>query len=132
MRFIRTRYRQNWYMWCHFGYIVSLENQGVFQLLKEVTLRLSCHSSSASICGSFAHHWSVFLACPRLRRGPIRLLLDLLQRLYCDVSEGNDCVVSDNQGTTLLDILRPFHCLYIPLFGFGFIRSPHFDAVFCR
>jgi len=32
---------------------MSLENQGVFQLLKEVTF----HFSKALICGSFARRW---------------------------------------------------------------------------
>jgi hypothetical protein len=39
---------------------MSPENQGVFQLLKEVTLRMLCHSSTASVLGSFARHSSAF------------------------------------------------------------------------
>jgi len=27
-----------------------------FQILKEVVVRVSCHSSTASVCGSFARH----------------------------------------------------------------------------
>jgi hypothetical protein len=38
------------------GDIMSPENQGVFQLLKEVTLRQLCHSSTASILDNFARH----------------------------------------------------------------------------
>jgi hypothetical protein len=37
--FIRTRYRQNQHLWRHFRDVMSLENQGVFQLLKEMTFR---------------------------------------------------------------------------------------------
>ncbi len=39
LTFIRTRYRQNQHLWWHFGDIMSPENCGVFQLLKEVTFR---------------------------------------------------------------------------------------------
>ncbi len=39
LTFIRTRYRQNQHLWRHFGVIMSLENQGVFQVLKEVIFR---------------------------------------------------------------------------------------------
>ncbi len=35
---------------------MSPENQGVFQLMKEVILRLLCYSSTAFICGSFTSH----------------------------------------------------------------------------
>ena len=35
---------------------MSPENQGVFQLLKEIISGLLCHSSTASIWSSFAHH----------------------------------------------------------------------------
>jgi len=35
---------------------MSLENCGVFQFLKEVAFRHLCHSSTASVCDSFAHH----------------------------------------------------------------------------
>jgi hypothetical protein len=36
--------------------MMSLENCGVFQLLKEVTLCLLCHSSIAFVWGSFVRH----------------------------------------------------------------------------
>ena len=39
MTFIRTRYRQNQCLWCQNGVKMSPENQGVFQLLKDVTFR---------------------------------------------------------------------------------------------
>jgi len=36
-------------LWCQNGVIMSPENQGVFWLLKEVTLCLLCHLSTVSI-----------------------------------------------------------------------------------
>ena len=39
LTFIRTRYRQNQHLWCQNGDKMSPGNQGVFQLLKEVTFR---------------------------------------------------------------------------------------------
>jgi len=39
---------------------MSPGNQGVFQLLKEVTFRLLCHSSTAFICGNIARHSLAF------------------------------------------------------------------------
>jgi len=38
---------------------MSPENQGVFQLLNEVTFFMFYHSSTASVWGSFARHSSV-------------------------------------------------------------------------
>jgi len=46
---------------------MSLENSGVFQFLKEVTLRLLCHSSTASVCGSFTRHSSFFSGFPQAK-----------------------------------------------------------------
>jgi hypothetical protein len=39
---------------------MSPENQGVFQFLREVALRLLCHSSTASVLGTFDRHSSAF------------------------------------------------------------------------
>jgi len=39
LTFIRTRYRQNQHLWRQNGDKMSPENQGVFQLLKDVTFR---------------------------------------------------------------------------------------------
>ncbi len=60
LTFNRTRYRQNQHLWSHFRDIMSPENQGVFQLPKELTMLLLCHSSTAFVCGSFARHSSAF------------------------------------------------------------------------
>ena len=54
LTFIRTRYRQNQHLWRHFGDTMSPENQGVFQLLKEMTLRLTGASGiiTVEVCRS--------------------------------------------------------------------------------
>jgi hypothetical protein len=43
---------------------MSTENCGVIQLLKKVTLRLLCHSSAASVYGSFARYSLAFSGLP--------------------------------------------------------------------
>ena len=68
LTFIRTRYRQNWDLWRHFGDIMSPENQSVFQLLKEVAFwRILAFCSLWEVCESSQ-------AC--------HLLLNLLVWLY--------------------------------------------------
>jgi len=39
LTFIRTQYRENQHLWRYFGYMMSPENQCVFQLMKEMTFR---------------------------------------------------------------------------------------------
>ena len=54
--FIRTRFGQNQHLWRHYGDMMSPENHGVFQLLKEVTwgivpgLKLLLFSSPKRFC----------------------------------------------------------------------------------
>ena len=39
---------------------MSLKQCGILELVKKVTLHAFCHSSAASLCGSFARHFSAF------------------------------------------------------------------------
>jgi hypothetical protein len=63
--FIRTRYRQNQHLWCQNGDKMSLENQGVFQLMKKETQPAIARED-----------WNI--PCPV--RGPVRsgLLVELV------------------------------------------------------
>ena len=55
---------------------VSPQNQGVFPLLEDVTLCLLCHSSTASICGSFARQSSALSGLFQASYSSIRFFHD--------------------------------------------------------
>jgi len=54
---------------------MSLENCGVFQLLKEVILCMLCHSLESFVCGNFARHSSAFSGFGGICVQPVVLLI---------------------------------------------------------
>ena len=67
---VGLRFGKNQGLWRHFGDTISPCLGGVLQLVKKMALRTLCHSSRASVCGSFARHpWAssgLFQAWQRL------------------------------------------------------------------
>jgi len=57
---IPGRFGQSQYLWRHFRDIMSPCLGGVFRPMKEAIFTVLCHSSTASVCGSFARYYLAF------------------------------------------------------------------------